>query len=140
MLMEMMTLTGPGRLKTNSFLDTSGQKSPCPAFAISHYFGPHFGDHNLLIFCKICDHFLDPFWITFSTTFGPILGSILGPDRPKKGQDELKRAIKRFTEPIRFRGLWKRSSNWFPLYPFQGPLEKQPQLVPAVSVSGRGRG
>ena len=36
---------------------------------------------------------------------------------------------------IRFRGLWKRSSNWFQLYPFQGPLEKQPQLVPAVAVA-----
>ena len=99
MLMEMMTLTGPGRLKTNSFLDTSGQICPCPRTAISNHFGAHFGDQNLLIFGKIWDHFLDHFLLTFWTTFGLILEPILGPDRTKKGQDEPKRAIKRFTEP-----------------------------------------
>ena len=44
MLMEMMALTGPGRLRTKSFLDTSVQKFPCLGFAISHHFGAHFGD------------------------------------------------------------------------------------------------
>ena len=100
MLMEMMALTGPGRLRTKSFLDTFVQNILCSAFAISHHFGAHFGDQNLFFLCKIWDHFLDHFFITFWSTFGPILGPILGPDRPtKKGQDEPKRAIKRFTEP-----------------------------------------
>ena len=97
--MEMMALTGPGHLRTKSFLDTSVQKSLCPVIAISHNFGAHFGDQNLHLFCSFWVHFFDHFLITFWATFGPILGPILGPDRPKKGQDEPKRAIKRFTEP-----------------------------------------
>ena len=99
MLMEMMTLTGPGRLKTNSFLDTSGQKSQCPAFAISHNFGAHFGDQNLLVFITSGGHFFEHFVITFWTTFRHILGPILGPDRPKKGQEEPEMAIKRIKDP-----------------------------------------
>ena len=75
MLMEMMTLTGPGRLKTNSFLDTSGQKSQCPALAISHHFGAHFGDQNLVFLVK----FGIIFWITFLLLFGPLLGTFWGP-------------------------------------------------------------
>ena len=53
----------------------------------------------MFFFCSFWVHFLDYFLITCLTTFGSILEPILGPDRTKKGQDEPKRAIKRFTEP-----------------------------------------
>ena len=79
------------------FQDSSGRICPRPDLAISHHFGDHFGDQNLIFFGKFGGHVLNHFLITFWTTFGPILGPILGPDRPEKGQDEPKRAIKRFT-------------------------------------------
>ena len=75
MLMEMMALTGPGRLRTKSFLDTCVQKFLSPMLAISHHFGAHLGDQNLLIFGKIWDHVFDHFVITFGATLGPILGT-----------------------------------------------------------------
>ena len=99
LLMEMMALTGPGRLGTKSFLETSVQKSQCPRIAILSHFGAHFGTQNLYFCCSFWIRFLDHFLVTFWATFEPILGPILVPNRPKKGQDEPKRAIKRFTEP-----------------------------------------
>ena len=53
------------------------------------------------------DYFLEDvgmiLWTIFLSLFGPLLGTILGPifgpDRPKRGQDEPKRAIRRFKEP-----------------------------------------
>ena len=122
MLMEMMTLTGPGRLKTKSFLDTSGQKCRCRLLAISH----HFGDQNLFIFGKIWDHFLDHFLITFWAHFGPILGPILGPDRPKKGQDEPRRAIKRFTRPKLCNSKNIKNQRFFNVFGVQ-KLAREPQ-------------
>ena len=99
MLMEMMALTGPGRLRTKIFLDTSVQKILCPGIAILSHFGPHSGTQNLQFCYSFWDLFFDHFLIIFWSTFGTILGPILGPARPKKGQDEPKTAIKRFTEP-----------------------------------------
>ena len=47
----------------------------------------------------IFDIFFDKLLTIFWNTFGTILGSILGPDLPKRDQDEPKRAIKIFKEP-----------------------------------------
>ena len=38
------------------------------------------------------------FWSLFGPLLGTILGPIFGPDRPKRGQDEPKRAIKSFKD------------------------------------------
>ena len=47
------------------------------------------------IFYNFFDKFLTIFWRTFGTMLGPILG----PDLPKRDQDEPKRAIRIFKEP-----------------------------------------
>ena len=38
-------------------------------------------------------------WTTFGQLFGPFWGTILGPDRPKRGRDVPKRGIKSFEVP-----------------------------------------
>ena len=43
--------------------------------------------------------FFDKFLTIFWNTFGTMLGPILGPDLPKRDQDEPKRAIRIFKEP-----------------------------------------
>ena len=43
--------------------------------------------------------FLDKKLTNFLITFGTMLGPILGPDLPKRDQDEPKRAIRIFKEP-----------------------------------------
>ena len=60
MLMEMMALTGPGRLRTKSFLDTSVQNILYPYLSISHHFGAVLGTKICLFLVK----FGIIFWIT----------------------------------------------------------------------------
>ena len=45
---------------------------------------------------------LDYFGFFFGAFLGTVLGPILGSDRPKRGQDEPKRAIRSFKEPKAF--------------------------------------
>ena len=43
--------------------------------------------------------YMDNLGFFFGAYLGNFLGFILGPDRPKRGQDEPKRAIRSFKEP-----------------------------------------
>ena len=68
---------------------------------------------------------------------GTILGFILGPDRPKRGQDEPKRAIRSFKEPNSC--IFKNPKKTFIFWMFLDPevpqenfkrLEKAPKRHP----------
>ena len=57
---------------------------------------------------------------------GTILGSILGPDRPKRGQDEPKRAIRSFKEPKSC--IFKNLKKTFSCLVFLDPEASQENL------------
>ena len=85
-----------------------------PKIAVPHdrhlvTFWSPFWDPQFAFLCSCWDHFLITFWATFV----PILGPILGSDRPKKGQDEPKRAIKRFTQSQNSAMPKTLKNNWF---------------------------
>ena len=62
-----------------------GWLCPCPLTANLAHFGSHFGVQNLHFSGILWDYFFEHFLAICHTTFGHILGSILGTDRPKKG-------------------------------------------------------
>ena len=84
-----------------------------PNLAILAKFGGHCGDQNSLIFGNCWGPVFDHVLVTCWAMFGPILGPILGVDRPKKGarwaqegHQELQRAKKQhFQKPKKTLGF-----------------------------------
>ena len=94
------TISGPswGHPWTKSFLETPVLISLCPGLVVLGHFGV--GPKIMLFWGNLWGHFLDQFLGIFCTTFGAILGSHFGPDRPRSGQDGPQRAIKIFKVPL----------------------------------------
>ena len=81
-------------LENKSFWKSSGFLGLLCGLAILANFGAHFGAQNWLKIHffggRFFDFFLDHFW----TIWGAILGTVWGPDRPKRSQNGTKRTIK----------------------------------------------
>ena len=63
---------------------------------------------------------------------GTVLGPILGPDRPKRGQDEPKRAIRSFKEPKSCISKSLKNPQFFIVFGSRGSQEnlKRPEKAP----------